>query len=318
MYSSETWLTGLGNPDGPGADVLIRDGVVVAHGQRPAGAGNVIDAGGALALPALVDAHVHPDKSLHAQPWFSRPPAETLREMIDSEVRGRGAIRGSVHERARGLLRDLARSGARAVRAHVDVAPSEGLAGVHGVREAARELEGILEVQIVAFPQQGVLAAPGTAELMEAALDEGADLIGGLDPLGIDGDLDGQLSILFDMAGRKLAPLDIHLHDSGAEGVREIEEIAARTLAAGMAGQVTLSHAFCLGECDRDTLLRLGDLLAQADIAVTTCALGDCPVVPFEVLRSRGVRVGLGSDGVRDTWTPFGTGRRTWRIPTVA
>ncbi|WP_125612960.1 amidohydrolase [Specibacter cremeus] len=314
MNDEDRWITGLGT----GPDVLVRAGRVTGLGRCPVDAPHIVDAAGGLALPALVDAHVHPDKTLFGQRWHSRPPADTLRELIDSEVAGRGRIEGSVFARSLRLFTALAASGARAVRAHVDVGPGSGLDGVHGVSAAAKRLEGILDVQLVAFPQQGVLSAPGTVALLEAALAEGATVLGGIDPVGIDGDLHGQLDVLFAIARRHGVPLDIHLHDDGAQGREEMTAIAARTMAEGMAGLVTLSHAFALGDCPPAQAQPVADVLAAADIAVTTCALGAHPLVPVDLLRRSGVRVGLGSDGVRDAWTPFGTADMVDRVHLLA
>ncbi|MEY9876724.1 cytosine deaminase [Streptacidiphilus sp. MAP12-33] len=290
-------------------DLLVRDGRV-AHAD-PAGAraadAEVVDGTGLLALPAPVDAHIHPDKSTWGDRWLSREPADDLRALIAYDVTARSAMI-PVARRAGALMDHAVARGTRAWRAHVDVAPAYGLANVHGVREAADARTDLLHVQTVAFPQLGVLTAPGTAELLAKALDEGADVLGGLDPVGIDRDRDGQLDLLFGLAERAGKPLDIHLHDGGAPGLDQIAEIARRTRALGLQGRVTVSHAFALADCGPDTLTQLADLLAEAQVALATCALGAEPVVPFPQLTAAGVRVALGSDGVRDPWTPFGDG----------
>ncbi|MFB7736110.1 amidohydrolase family protein [Streptomyces sp. NPDC056112] len=290
-------------------DVLVTDGRIAAvdPATRP---GNcvVVDGGGALALPSPVDAHIHPDKSAWGRPWLSREPADTLRELITNDVATQRAMTSPVHERAGALIARAVGRGTRAMRAHVDVAPVHGLSHLHGIRAAAAPFASAMDLQVVAFPQLGLLTEPGTAELLEQAVKEGADIVGGLDPIGIDGDLDGHLDVLFGIAERTGAPIDIHLHDRGRAGLDQISEIARRTLAAGMRGKVTISHAFCLSDCDTTELERTAEFLAVADVAVTTCALGSEPVVPFRPLVERGVRVGAGSDGVRDAWTPFGDG----------
>ena len=76
-------------------------------------------------------------------------------------------------------------------------------------------------MQIVAFPQSGILREPGAAELLDAAVREGADLVGGLDPQGIDGDAEAHLDIVFGIAERRGVGVDIHLHDRGALGAHE-------------------------------------------------------------------------------------------------
>ncbi len=281
-------------------DVLVEDGRVVPLERKTEGC-EVVEAAGLLALPAPVDAHVHPDKTTWGQPWLSRTPAHTLRDLIEGDVAARAGMTAPVTARAGALMDHAIARGTRAWRAHVDVAPVYGLSNVHGVREAAQAREDLLDVQIVAFPQLGLLTMPGTAELMERSLKEGADLLGGLDPVGVDGDLHGHLDLLYGMAERHAVPLDIHLHDRGEQGVAQVLEIARRARASGV--PTTISHAFCLA--DREDL---AETLAEAKVALTTCALGADPVLPVGPLLEAGVLVGLGSDGVRDPWTPFGDG----------
>ena len=103
----------------------------------------------------------------------------------------------------------------------------------------------------VAFPQSGLLLRPGTLELLETALRNGADIVGGLDPSGIDRDPKGHLDAVFGLCQRHGKPLDIHLHEPGELGAFAMELIIERTLALGMQGKVVVSHAFCLGDVAR-------------------------------------------------------------------
>ncbi|MGW1844846.1 amidohydrolase [Streptomyces sp. NPDC001966] len=295
--------------DGRIRDLLVSEGRIAAYdpAQLPDGCATV-DARGALALPSPVDAHIHPDKSTWGGSWLSREPAETLRDLIEGDVRARAAFMDPVAERVGALMDRAIAHGTRAMRAHVDIAPVHGLSGVHGVRAAADARKDLIDVQIVAFPQLGLLSEPGTAELMEQALSEGADVVGGLDPIGIDGDMEGQLDFVFGLAARKGVPLDIHLHDGGPAGIRQVTEIARRTVAAGMQGRVTLGHAFAVAELDGTENDSVAALLAGSGVSLVTCALGADPVLDPARLMPHGVRLAVGSDGVRDAWTPFGDG----------
>ena len=269
---------------------------------------DAIECNGGLAVPAPVDAHIHPDKTTWGQPWLSRRPAADLRALIANDVGAQQGFTASVADRATALMRHAVTQGTRAMRAHVDVAPVYGLRNLHGVVEAARRLSGLLDVQIVAFPQLGLLSEPGTLDLLDAALAEGASIVGGLDPIGIDGDLEGHLSAVFDLAERWDCGVDAHLHDDGEPGLSELLAIAERTQALGMQGRVTVSHAFALATATPDRRAVAADRLAESGVALTTCALGGDPVLPVGELRRAGVSVAAGSDGVRDAWTPFGTG----------
>ncbi|MCW2289411.1 cytosine deaminase [Leucobacter luti] len=271
-----------------------------------------------LATPGLVDSHIHPDKTTWGDPWMSRRPAHSLTELIENDRATQFDLPSSVEDRSYALMQHALANGTLAMRAHVDVSTELGLRNVEGVRAAAERLAPHLSVQIVAFPQFGLLTDPGTLDLMAAALTAGADLVGGIDPLGIEGDLHGHLDAIFGLADQSGRDLDIHLHDGGEDGLAEIREIAARTVAGGRQGRVTIGHAFAL--CD-ETLPSLGetlDCVAEAGIWIATCALGPDPVPNIDRFEQHGVRLVAGSDGVRDTWSPFGSGSMVDRAHLLA
>ncbi|MEU3688389.1 amidohydrolase [Streptomyces narbonensis] len=286
-------------------DLVVVDGRV-ASGPAPRGA-KVVEGGGRIALPSLVDAHIHPDKTTWGGSWVSRRPASAIADYVAQDVELFRAQRRPVAERAYGLMAHAVTRGTRAMRAHADVAPAYGLAGVEGLADARERLRHALDVQIVAFPQHGVVRTPGTVALLERAAREGTiDMIGGIDPIGFDQALDEQLDAVFGIADRHGVGVDIHLHDRGEKGLKAMRGIFDRTRALSLAGKVTVSHVFCLpGLPDRELGSLAADLGAQ-DIALTTVAPSDALVLPIARLREHGVRVGLGSDGVRDSWSPFG------------
>ncbi|MFD9029566.1 amidohydrolase [Streptomyces sp. NPDC059567] len=286
-------------------DLVVVDGRVV-DGPAPRGA-QVVDGGGRIALPSLVDAHIHPDKTTWGGSWVSRKPASGIADYVAQDVELFRGQRRPVAERAYGLMAHAVTRGTRAMCAHADVAPAYGLAGVEGVAEARRRLRHALDVQIVAFPQHGVVRTPGTAELLEEAARTGAiDMIGGIDPIGFDDALDEQLDLVFGIADRHGIGVDIHLHDRGEKGIKAMRGIIDRTRALSLAGKVTVSHVFCLPGLTDGELGALAADLGDQDIALTTVAPSDSLVLPIARLREHGVRVGLGSDGVRDSWSPFG------------
>ncbi|MFF0559516.1 amidohydrolase family protein [Streptomyces sp. NPDC004266] len=286
-------------------DLVVVDGRI-SDGPAPHGA-KVVDGGGRIALPSLVDAHVHPDKTTWGGSWVSRRPASAIADYVAQDVELFRAQRRPVAERAYGLMSHAVSRGTRGMRAHADVAPAYGLAGVEGLAEARERLRHALDVQIVAFPQHGVIRTPGTAALLEKAAREGlVDMIGGIDPIGFDQALDEQLDVVFGIADRHGVGVDIHLHDRGEKGMRAMRGIVERTRALSLTGKVTVSHVFCLpGLTDRE-LGSIATDLGEQDIALTTVAPSDSLVLPIARLREHGVRVGLGSDGVRDSWSPFG------------
>ncbi|MEU0369246.1 amidohydrolase family protein [Streptomyces sp. NPDC006283] len=286
-------------------DLAVVDGRIA---DRPAPRGaEVVEGGGRIALPSLVDAHIHPDKTTWGGSWVTRKPASGLADYVSQDVELFRSQRRPVAERAYGLMAHAITRGTRAMRAHADVAPAYDLAGVEGVGTARERLRHALDVEIVAFPQHGVIRTPGTAELLEeAARTGGVDLIGGIDPIGFDQALDEQLDLVFGIADRHGVGIDIHLHDRGEKGLAALRGIIDRTRALSLRGKVTVSHVFCLpGLGDRELDATAADM-GELGISLTTVAPSDSLVLPVARLREHGVRVGLGSDGVRDSWSPFG------------
>ena len=301
------------------ADLLVRDGAIarIAPGIEAAGA-EVVDLAGRLLLPGLVDAHTHLDKTLCGGPWVPHTAGDALADRIANERRRRFELGLPSVEYATALLERMVAAGTSYVRSHTDIDPEVGLRGVEVIRAAAEQLEGFVTVEQVAFPQSGLLINPGTAELLEEALRSGVETIGGLDPAGVDGDPVGHLDVLFGLAERHGAGIDIHLHDAGELGAWELGLIAERTRASGLAGRVTVSHAYGFGQVSPAEQDRLIEQLAEAGVTVLTAAPYSFPVPPIKRLRAAGVNVACGHDGIRDLWGPYGSGDMLERAMHVA
>jgi cytosine/creatinine deaminase len=150
---------------------------------------------------------------------------------------------------------------------------------------------------------------------MEEAVRQGADFVGGIDPSVIERDPVGHLDTIFAIAQRNGVGVDIHLHEPGELGAFSVDLIIERTKALGLAGKVTISHAFCLGMVDDARLGGLLDQLAANDITIMTHAPGAIPFPPVTKLAQAGVRICTGSDGIRDAWSPYGNAdmlERAW------
>jgi cytosine/adenosine deaminase-related metal-dependent hydrolase len=306
-------LTNVRPMGGPALDLLVSGGRIAEAGaglRAPAGA-TVVDGRGQLALPGLVDAHAHLDKTLWGLPWRPHSAGDGLAALIENEHRGRAELAEAgvtVAERAGNLLGAYVAAGTSHIRSHVDVDTTAGLDSLHGVLEARAAFADRIRVELVAFPQSGLLVRPGTAALLEAAVQDGADLVGGLDPAGFDHRPVEHLDTIFAIADRHGRGLDIHLHDGGELGAFTLDLVVERTRVLGLAGKVTVSHAFALAEVPPPRLERLIEDLADQRISLTTVAPGNRQPLPLASLRAAGVRVGLGSDGIRDLWSPWGDG----------
>ncbi len=287
------------------AAVTIRAGRVETVGPAPEGwTGPVVDGGGRLALPGLVDGHAHIDGTLWGQPWRPHASAPGLQGLIDGERALKHDLPPTA-ERAAALLGAYVENGTTVLRTHVDVDTEHGLAPLEAVLGLAEAWADRIAVEVVAFPQSGILVRPGTADLLDAAVRAGAAHVGGLDPAGFDGDAVTHLDTVFAIADRHGVGVDVHLHDRGSLGRYELGLVVERTLALGLAGRVVVSHAFCLadGSAAADALL---DRIAGAGIALATVAPGDVEPLPFARIAELGIGLCLGQDGIRDAWSPWG------------
>lgn len=295
---------------GAATNVLIEAGRIAAMGPDlapPAGA-QVEAGGGDLLLPGLVEAHTHLDKSLLGLPWYVNEVGPKLLDKIDNERLNKRRLNMDPYVQSFRQTVQSSRLGSTHIRSHVDVDTDHGMWGIEGIMRMREDCRDIVDVEIVAFPQSGLLRRPGTLELMDEAMRLGAEVVGGLDPCAIDRDPKGHLDAVFGLCQTYGKPLDIHLHEPGEMGAFSFDLIIERARALGMQGQVTVSHAFCLGSPDRDLIDPLIDEIARLDIAIMTTGPAARPAPPIKRLMAAGIRVCSGSDGIRDTWGPYGNG----------
>ncbi|MEO7954004.1 MAG: amidohydrolase family protein [Polaromonas sp.] len=292
-------------------DLVLNDNKISA--LLPAGSAapelpTLVDGQGQLLVPALVESHVHFDKTLWATPWRPNSAGPTRNHRIVNEHTVLNDFKVPVAERAGPLIEHCIARGSLYFRSHLDTQTVWGLKHVEDMLAVREKYKHVIDLQLVAFPQGGLLIAPGTLALMEAALDLGVDVVGGIDPAGIDRDPIRHLEKIFGLATRYQRGIDIHLHDLGEMGRWEIERIADMTEEMGLQGQVVISHAYSLGAFAPAELHPLADRLAALRISIMSCAPSSVTVPPVAMLRSRGVNVCSGSDGIRDAWSPMGNG----------
>lgn len=204
------------------------------------------------------------------------------------------------------IAREYLANGTTRIRTFVDIDTEAGLKHLDAVLATRAALADLIGMQIVAFPQSGLLVRPGTDLLLDAAMAAGADIVGGLDPCAIDRDPVRHLDVIFGLAQKHGRGVDIHLHEPGEMGAFSLDLILERTAALGMRNAVVVSHGFCLGqigERERDALLAR---MARWGVAIATTAPPSRPVPPVAACRAAGVAIFGGCDGIRDTWSPYG------------
>jgi cytosine/adenosine deaminase-related metal-dependent hydrolase len=295
---------------GENVDVLVVDGRIQKISKRLSASSSdtaVVQGENAILIPGFVDAHSHLDKTLWGLPWHRNQAGPRLIDKIENERRFRREMNLSAEKQATNQIRQAIRMGTTHIRTHVDVDTEIGLKNLEGILVAREKFKDFMTFQIVAFPQSGLLIRPGTIELLEEAIKAGAELVGGIDPSTIDRDPVRHINTIFDMAGRHGVGVDIHIHEPSTLGAFSIELVAERTKALGLQGKVNISHAFCLGMIDDAYLSQITDLLLENKISIMTHAPMPRPFFPpIKRLREAGVVLCSGSDGIRDTWAPYG------------
>ncbi|HEV2157535.1 amidohydrolase family protein [Bradyrhizobium sp.] len=301
--------------------IAVKDGRIAAIApidQPPAGA-ETIDLNNALIVPGFVEGHIHLDTSFYGDVWRPHKPCTNgfnVHERVAFQAENM-AEAAPMDVRARNQLDLCIGHGTTQMRSHVMVDGSVGLKSLETILCVRDEYKGLIDIQLVAFPQSGILASPGTPQLLDEAIGLGADLVGGLDPASFDRDVEKHLDVVFGVASKHGVDVDIHLHDMGTLGAFEIEQIAARTSALGMEGHVAISHAYGLGDISADYLKKIADILARSGVAIMTNAPGARPFPPILALRNAGVTVFSGNDNIRDSWWPYGDGDMLRRATTL-
>lgn len=302
-------------------DIAVEAGRIVAIAPAlPARAPREIDAAGRLATPPLVNPHVHLDKALLGD--VMRPNvSQTLEEAIAITWDFKRAYTEEDIVRRAGAVVEMAvRQGILAIRAFADVDTVGGLMPVRGLLAARERYRDLVRMEVVAFPQEGVLRDPGTEALMREAMALGADVVGGL-PWYEMTDQDARAHIDLAFAIAKAHDADIHMlvDDTDDPNSRSLEYLAVKTLREGYGGRVSASHCGALAAYNDVYAAKVIGLVKQAGISIVSnphislvlAGRRDREPVRRGITRVRellraGVNVASGQDDVNDPYYPFG------------
>lgn len=323
MQMQDLLLRNVALPDGrAGVDVLVREGRIAAVGPAlPAPQGiPALDGDGWLLSPPFVDAHFHMDSTLsHGQPRVNESGTllegislwGELKPLLTQEALVERALRYCDWAVARGLL---------AIRSHVDVCDPRLLA-VEALLHVKRQVASYLDLQLVAFPQDGLLRSPGALDNLQRALDLGVDVVGGI-PHFERTMADGAESVrlLCELAAERGLRVDMHCDESDDPLSRHVETLAQQTHRLGLHGRVTGSHLTSMHSMDNYYVSKLLPLMAEAQLHAVANPLinimlqGRHDTYPkrrgmtrVPELLAAGVNVGFGHDCVMDPWYPLGS-----------
>jgi cytosine/creatinine deaminase len=302
-------------------DILIEGERISAVGPKlSAQAQTQIDAKSNLVLPGLFNLHYHADKCLLGE--IMRPNVSgTLPEAIEiTNDFKRKYDPAEVASRAVRTIEQGVMNGTTFFRLFCDVGTIGGLRAAHGLLLARDQVKKYCRVQVVAFPQEGIVRDPGAAELMEEAIREGCDVVGGLPWYEYtDEEARQHIDICFAIAKRH--DLDIHMlvDDTDDANSRSLEYLALKTIREGFNGRVTASHCGAMAGYNDVYAAKIVDMVATAGVTISVNAhinlvcsarLDREPkrrgIARVKELLARGVNVITSQDDVNDPYYPFG------------
>jgi cytosine deaminase len=305
--------------DGRVVDVHCSDGriaLLAPAGERPVPDGAVVVAAdGGLVTEPFVDAHLHLDKvrtlpligDEALQAYTADGMSDSARSIDLASAVKRHYTVDRLVPAIRQALADGVANGVLHVQAFADVDTAAGLVGFEAVTAARREFEGVVDVAVVAFPQDGVLRDPGAADLVEQAMAAGADVVGGIP--WIEGSVDDQQAhvewacALAARLGRRVAMLTDDAPDPRYETTRMLAEAMVRH---ELRGRGVACHARALGHYADDAQAAVLDLAREAGLGLVSDPHTGSVALPVERALAAGVAVALGQDDIEDAYYPFG------------
>ncbi|WP_404322800.1 cytosine deaminase [Cytobacillus firmus] len=303
-------------------NIAIQDGKIHSISQEEAEGGQeTLDADGSLVSAPFIEPHIHLDTTLTAgEPEWNQ--SGTLFEGIQRWAQRKETLtHEDVKTRAKTALKWQIAQGIQHVRTHVDVT-DPSLTALKALLEVKEEMADYVDLQLVAFPQEGINSYPSGAELMEEALKMGADVVGGIPHFEFTREYGvASMKTAFDLAEKYDRLVDIHCDEIDDEQSRFVEVVAAEAYERGLGSRVTASHTTAMGSYnDAYTyklfrLLKLSNINFVANPLVNIHLQGRFDTYPkrrgitrVKELLEAGLNVSFGHDDIFDPWYPLGTG----------
>ena len=284
--------------------------------------GNTVDLKGNLVIPPFADAHIHLDYIYTASLPTHETTSGTLFEAIDNWSDSKASLTAEIiKERALKGVKMQISHGVQYVRSHVDVTDPK-LTALKALLELKEELKDYIDLQIVAFPQEGYFAYKGGAELVEEALKMGADVVGGIPHFEFTRE-DGVRSVEkgFELAMKYDKLLDFHCDETDDDQSRFVESIAAFTYFNSMQGRTAASHNCAMGSYNNAYAFKMMSKFKKAQLNFIVCPTENCylqgrydsypkrrGISRVDELTQNGLNVSFAQDSISDPWYPLGNG----------
>jgi cytosine deaminase len=305
-------------------DVAVRDGRIAAirpRGTMPADGAIELDAGGRLLSPPLVDPHVHLDAVLTVGEPRHNESGTLIEGILTWSDRKQSLTHEDVKRRARQAILWEVAQGTGLIRSHVDVC-DPNLVALKALIELRAELHDLVDLRLIAFPQDGILSFPNGKELMREAMRLGCDVIGGIPHYewtredGVD-----EVHFLFELAAETGKGIDLHCDETDDDQSRFLEVVAADTMRSGMQGRVVAGHTTAMGSYNDAYAFKLLQILKRAGVTIVANPLDNVALqgrfdsypkrrgmTRVKELDQAGVNVACGHDSIMDPWYPLGRG----------
>lgn len=305
------------------SDFRVEDGrfTAIADLLEPMQGEEVIDLGRKLVLPPFIESHVHLDTCLTAgDPVWNL--SGTLFEGIECWGKRKDKLsHNDIRERVHRAVKMYAANGIQFIRTHVDVT-DPSLVAMETMVELREELKDVMDIQIVAFPQEGILSYPNGKQLMIDAVKLGADAVGAIPHFEFTREYSVEsLNFAMQLAADYDKLVDVHCDEIDDEASRGLETVAARALELELFDKVTASHTTAMHSYNNAYVVRLMRLLKMSKInfvsnpLVNTHLQGRMDTYPkrrgitrVKELTNEGINVSFGHDDIFDPWYPLGTG----------
>ena len=298
-------------------DLLIRDGRIHRIGARldPGGA-ETMDVTDKLILPGFVETHIHPDKAFIADRTEGLRAGGPTAQTLVAELKKKFTV-DDIYQRARRVMELAVRHGCTSMRAHVEIDSFVELRGVEAMRRLQKDLAGVLDLELIAFAQEGIFNDDVTKDLLREGLKMGLRWLGGCPYM--DKDQRGHIDWFFETAQELGVPLDFHADSSDDPALLTCDYIAEHTIKRGMQGRVTVGHLCMLDVLEPPHRAQVIATLREAGIHVISLPATEMHVkartdtrrtwrgvARLGELREAGLNVAISTNNIANPFTPYG------------